>query len=186
MLVEGMIKNEVYEKLIEYSFQKCDALMFIFRKDGFNDSQKQMVDIQTEKVKNDFSNSCLKVRDGAHWVFTKVGYSQLNISGYEDPPFFEKLFEIFFYQTTEKLKQYLLFNKNLYEWNNPKWPEDISFFKNGYCWLYSVTHENFCYIYCENKEEYEYLKSIGIEFQEKEFKSTPKNELYYENYNIKS
>ncbi len=67
-------------------------------------------------------------------------------------------------------------------WLNPNFPEDIAFFRNGYCWLYSVAHEEICDIYCENEEEYEYLKLIGIEFVDDEFVPTPKAELYYEEY----
>ena len=33
----------------------------------------------------------------------------------------------------------------------------------------SVAHEKLCNIYCESEEEYEYLKSIGVEFYEKEY-----------------
>ncbi len=44
--------------------------------------------------------------------------------------------------------------------------EDLCLYKNEHCWLNSVSHENLCDIYCDSEQEYEYLKSIGIEFYE--------------------
>ena len=77
----------------------------------------------------------------------------------------------------------MLSNSDLYAWLNPNYPEDISFFKDGYCWLYSVAHEEMCDIYCESVEEYNYLRSIGIEFIDDKFIEISNNELYFENYN---
>ena len=116
---------------------------------------------------NNFSTSLLKHRNGAHWVYCKVGYKQLGIENYYDPPGFDDLFDILFFKLSEDVKKYLLSNNSLYSWLNPESPEDISFFKEGYCWLRSVSHEEIYNIYCKSEEEYEYLKSIGIRFREK-------------------
>lgn len=70
----------------------------------------------------------------------------------------------------------------IFEWQYPETLEDISFFKkDGQRWMWSISHED-VYEICfqeTDKEEYEYLKSIGIEFVEKEFIPTPKNYLHY-------
>ncbi len=89
---------------------------------------------------------------------------------------------IYILRLSSEMKEDLLNKRSLYSWCFPLSVEDISFFKDGYCWLYSVAHEEICEIYCEDKEEYEYLKSIGIEFWEKEFVPTSKEDLYFENY----
>ena len=70
----------------------------------------------------------------------------------------------------------------MYNWLNPNYPEDVAFFKDGYCWLYSVAHEDICDIYCTDENEYETLKEIGIEFYENKFEQTPKAQLYFEQY----
>lgn len=183
MLVKNEIKNTTYQKLIKYAFSKCDAVMFIFRKDGFSEKQIKQLNKKSEQIQKNFSKFELKKRNGSHWVFSKVGYAQLGITEYKDPENFDELFEILFYKTSSKMNDYLLTNQNLYKWLNPEYPEDISFFKNGYCWLYSVAHESLCDIYCESEEEYEYLKSIGIEFLDKKFIPTSNRDLYYESYN---
>lgn len=86
-------------------------------------------------------------------------------------------------QLVPEIKEEVLSKKHLYtSWLFPNSVENICFFKNGCCWLYSVAHEKLCDIFCKNEEEYEYLKSIGIEFFEENFSPTPKDELYYEEY----
>ncbi len=76
----------------------------------------------------------------------------------------------------------LLNKKSIYDWCFLTSLEDLCFYKNGYCWLYSVAHEEICDIFCENEEEYEYLKSIGIKFVDDKFVPTPKEQLIYEEY----
>lgn len=47
--------------------------------------------------------------------------------------------------------------------------DNLSLYINDIPWLYSVPHENIWDIYCRSEEEYKYLKSIGVEFKEKNF-----------------
>jgi len=181
MIVKSNIENRVYAKLIKYAFRRSDTIMFVSRKDGLNAESKQILDKNISNLKSEYKNFLLKSRSGSHWVFTKVGYEECEL-GRKDPPGYNELFEVLFFKASIEMETYMLKNKNLYAWLNPNYPEDICFFKNGYCWLYSVAHEKLCDIFCENEEEYEYLKSIGIEFFEENFSPTPKDELYYEEY----
>ncbi len=64
----------------------------------------------------------------------------------------------------------MLYEKNsIFSWCYPESLEDLCFLKNGYYWLESVAHEDLCFIYCKDEAEYEYLKSIGIVFDEDHF-----------------
>lgn len=100
--------------------------------------------------------------------------------------------EQFLYTTTyyirlaNEIKAELINKNSIYDWCFPMALEDLCFFKDGYCWLYSVAHEEILDIYCENEEEYNYLKSIGIEFEEDHFipiSEKEKKDLYYKNFN---
>ncbi len=110
MRVKGKIKNKQYENLIKYAFQKNDALMFIFRKDGFSAKEIQQLDNTYKELKEELNQSFIKERNGSYWVFTKVGNFQLGLSEYKDSPNFQNLFIILFYKTTLKLENYLLSN----------------------------------------------------------------------------
>ncbi len=88
-----------------------------------------------------------------------------------------------YYMKLDKhIKQEILNKNSIYDWRFPTSLEDLCFYKNDYCWLYSVAHEEICDIFCENEEEYEYLKSIGIEFVDDKFVPSPKEQLIYEEY----
>lgn len=56
--------------------------------------------------------------------------------------------------------------ESITDWDYPKSLMDICFYIDDECWLYSIAHEKICWINCETKEEYNYLKSIGIEFKD--------------------
>lgn len=76
----------------------------------------------------------------------------------------------YYFKNTGKIKENILASKkNLWEWVFPYCQENICFLKNNQYWLKSVAHEKICNIYCESEEEYEYLKSIGIEFYDDKY-----------------
>ena len=182
MIITNEIKDEVYEKLINYVFNKFDAVMFVSHPLGLTKDKIKILDENITVLKEKLKLSNYKIRHSNHWVYSAVYKGP----GEDLPSELEQQFNVMFYKLDDKVKEYLLSNKDLYNWLNPEYPEDISFFKNGYCWLRSVSHEGICDIYCENEEEYEYLRSIGIRFREKEFTPTPIDKLYYEDYGLKN
>ena len=93
----------------------------------------------------------------------------------------EKIYlnDTYSFRLNDELRREILSKKSLYDWRFPNSLEDICFFKDGYCFLETITHENLCFIYCDNKEEYEYLKSIGVKFFDKEFKPTKMDKWKY-------
>lgn len=95
----------------------------------------------------------------------------------------QEYYTIYYLKLDSSLRKDILERESLYGgWCFPNSVEDISFFKNKCCWLYSVSHENLCEIYCDNEEEYNYLKSIGVEFFEDKFVPARKETLYYGKY----
>lgn len=72
------------------------------------------------------------------------------------------------FQLDSDMLEHLMYGKkSILDWDFPKSIMDICFYVNDNCWLSSIAHENWCSIECENKEEYDYLVSIGIDFEEK-------------------
>ena len=151
-----------------------DAVMFVFSQVPFRGNDILVLNETKEKVKKQFANSILKIRNVDYWVFSGIS---IHLPSRED-----SVSEVQFYKFDDSLKESLLTKKNFYSWCNPKFPEDIVFFKDGYCWLYSVAHEDICDIYYKDRKEYEELKAIGIEFYEKDFEVMPKEKLYFERY----
>lgn len=148
----------------------------MFGTDGFNDELKnQLMDNITE-VEKKLKASFIKKINRSNWVFHE---SKMEL--FHEPEMtleeFQKQFTIYFYKFTEEVKEYLLSNLKIFTWLNPRYPEDVSFFRKGECLFYTITHEEICDIVVENKEEFEYLKSIGVKFLEKEYASLDKKNI---------
>lgn len=92
----------------------------------------------------------------------------------------EYIYNICFYKTSDNVKEFLLQQDRLYKFLPPNLPEDISFFRNGKCWLETVSHERIGRIYTKDEEEIKYLKQIGLKFEEYEI---PEEDIPYEEYN---
>ncbi len=74
----------------------------------------------------------------------------------------------YYLHLTENLKQEILSKNSIYDWCFPLSIENIEFYKKENCRLLSVAHENILDIFCENEEEYEFLESLGIKFEDKD------------------
>lgn len=86
----------------------------------------------------------------------------------------ENIFDIailYIFKFNEEMKNDILAKMSLYEWCQPKYLDDIAFIKNNNYWLYSITSREYCDILCENEQEFEYLKFIGIEFEDDKLNS---------------
>ena len=174
MEVISDIKGKVYEDLVRYASKRCDAVMFVFCKVPFRGEKLMELEETKSKVKKKLEKSFLKDREGNEWVYTGRYYPWVGNKKMGS--------NILFYKFDEDLVDFLLKNDNLYNWLNPDFPEDIAFFKDGYCWLYSVAHEEMCVIYCSDKKEYVEMKNMGIKFYEKDFELIPKEKIYFEKY----
>lgn len=172
MLIDNEIKDDVYMKLMDYIFDKPRV---------FNSQ------IEEENYKRAFTSNKIKI---FYYNQIKTKWLQDNKDSmiynqkkyyYTDDDGIDYYSDIYYFQLTSKLRQEIISKKSIYNWQYPNsLLEDICFFKsNGDCWLKSIAHENLCWINCESKEEYEYLKSIGIKFHDKEFKPTKMDKWEY-------
>lgn len=173
MYVISPVEGKTYEKLIDYAGKKCDAVMFVIRRDLYinelridNNSLDELKK-NMKKYTTEIKNHLLKIRHGAKWVYSESGAN-------------DDMFDIYFYKFDNVIKKLLLENKFFYKWLHPFFPEDIAFFKNRQCWLYTVAHEETCEIYYETDEEYQELINLGIDFEEKYI--LPIEKRYYEKY----
>lgn len=88
----------------------------------------------------------------------------------------------YFFKLSDSMKREILNNNSIYSWCFPFYIEDIEFYRDGYCWLLSVAHENIFEIFCETRKEFKYLKKIGVEFESKKFIPISKDDVLFKNY----
>lgn len=165
-------------KKLEKTFDTVDSLKHIIIENTLRFILFNEIEI-FEKNSSKFAESLekylIKQRHNPEWPGTKVFDDEGMMND-------QYTYDINFYSINPYTKEKLLSINSLYSWKYPYYPQDLAFFKNGKCLLASTAHEEMCEIYCEDEEEYNYLKSIGIEFLEDKFIPTPQDELYYEEY----
>ncbi|MCI9434949.1 MAG: hypothetical protein HFI86_06745 [Bacilli bacterium] len=171
-----------------YSIQFLDEIY-----DRFKDNTK-IFDLKSDVFTNQYKRICIdSIIDWLYYnemTLKWLNKNKVNINN-QKPIFLnnnsnkKKIYhsDDYYIKLTDDIKNEILNKKSLYDWCFPYSLEDICFFKDRNCWLYSVAHENLCIIYCESKEEFEYLKSIGVKFHDKEFKPTKMSKWQYSDGN---
>ncbi|NLP27663.1 MAG: hypothetical protein GX370_02615 [Clostridia bacterium] len=71
--------------------------------------------------------------------------------------------------------------KGVFNWKYPYFPDDLCFFKDGYCWFSTVAHEGYAYVFVSCIQDVEMFRSIGIIFDVSECDMT-NEELFFEEY----
>ncbi len=109
-----------------------------------------------DRITNDFickyKDSIIKIEDEI--------YDEHCLEYNKDQPIYRR---IYIFKLNDELKK-IIKEINLCDWSYPTRLEDLCLIIDNYLWIYSITHEDEFNIYLENEEEYNYLKSIGVEF----------------------
>jgi|GEM_PF-5412653 len=74
--------------------------------------------------------------------------------------------KVFHIDYNDFVSQILSCANDLFAWQLPFYPEDLCLFSKGKCWLETIAHEKLGYIYDDSEETKEFLRSIGVEFDE--------------------
>lgn len=88
----------------------------------------------------------------------------------------------YFLKIDENLKKRIIRRNSVFDWSFPNSIEDMAFYSKGLCKLFSIAHENILEIFCENEEEYKYLKLIGVKFNEETFIPIKEKDKIFEKY----
>lgn len=70
----------------------------------------------------------------------------------------------YMYKICEESKQLLLRVNNILSWSFPKLPNDLAFYKNGYCWFYTSIQEEEVTLCVDTENELAFWNKLGIEF----------------------
>lgn len=197
-IIDKYLENP--EKFIEEIIEQFIDNDTIFEEDDWKEKLMNL-GMSSEKIEELKVNNRFHMIEGSimqfvyetltkHWVNKNKDSIIKTIDYYITEPSGDKfLYEnVYYINLTKEIKQEILNKSSIFDWCFPMALEDLCFFKDGYCWLYSVAHEEILDIYCENEEEFNYLKSIGVKFRFHHFIPLSEGErekLYYtefENY----
>jgi len=114
--------------------------------------------------------------EGRNDYYRKNGIGWPGYLGYGDPNWEN---EIRLYKSDISLLPHLLKPGSLENWRIPKYPEDISFYRNNECWMYTVSHERMLCISPKDEEEHRLLESMGIRF---DYQPNYNTSIFHEEY----
>lgn len=188
-------KSRIYKDLIDYAIDKSDAVMLIARYDftAISDFQPANAEIfENQKQYLEYLNAVKRMENEAienarifkklqpylikqrhkstEWPSTKILYDGN-----------DSLIDINVYKVCDGIKEFIYEPNALYSWRYPCFPEDLSFFKEGFCWFKVCAHEEFAFIYLDDVKEVQALKKISLNFTVTEHKIND-SILFYENY----
>lgn len=201
--IDKDIKSETYKKFIDFSVSRSDAFMIvIYRYLGeiekmFTPPDKSLFDNEELYI------SVLKSIERAK----KEKYEDTKAFIDNTEPFLRKLepylikkrvnptewadirldinehmrTEVCIYRICSEVKNCLLQPNALFEWKYPYFPDDLCFMKKGFCWFYSVAHEEYAYMYVDNDNDIEFLKELRLDFKVNKLMDNDMS-IYYEDY----
>lgn len=204
MIVVDDIKDKVYNEFINYAISKSDAFLLVSISSAlpifdyknhikevkkilplfpFDDSIMQNFKNMEEESRTEqkiFYSCCVPFKESMEKFKIKQRYNPIwpstkILEGAED------YYNICLYKASREVINFLLQPQSYLGWRYPKYPEDLSFFKNNYCWAYASSHEEYIEIIPEDYEEYLKFIEMGIEFQD-EYDPTEKENMFYEEY----
>lgn len=85
------------------------------------------------------------------------------------------IYKLVFYSSNQECLSVLSEVDNIFGWNYPIAPMDLCFYKDGYCWFSSISHEHMAFLYTDDDVHIRELQKIGAEFSFSE----EENALFY-------
>lgn len=78
------------------------------------------------------------------------------------------VYRLAFYYADMKCYDILTRVNDIFEWDYPRAPMDLCFYKDGYCWFALTAHEYDAFVYTNNEKDIQELRELGVtvEFSE--------------------
>lgn len=148
LLDNRSLNATTYKKLVMFLYGKCDIITFLVPELTYSIGNF-IKELEPFVIKNYMSvEYCGRFTEDVYNIY------QMNFDYY--------------------IVDYLYIELNLYKWIYPNLPEDLCFYRNGKCFVKTISHEKLCFIYTDDSKEIEDLRKIGLNFIEMPYKQAPK------------
>ena len=134
-----------YQAFLAYMLRNSDVFSFTFCKRAEGEKTKKAIRLIADRLKRFKISS----RQTHQWPGT-VSF---------DP----YLYQLVYYRADEACLEVLKSRGGVYDWLYPEAPEDLCFYKNGYCWLATTSHEKMGFLYTDNAAVVTALKELGAD-----------------------
>ena len=124
------VTGKAYKELIELACERSDAVSIVYNDYGrpIKKRIRSLRNMIKPYLLHSKNNHKLKTGEVFSWPGTETWDISSSIC-------------VSFYGINPSIKDVLLSVDSIFSWIYPEKPEDIAFYKNGNCWLYTVAHE---------------------------------------------
>lgn len=139
---------KAYKKFIDYAFERTDYFMLVFVDyygQGYSSSMEHF-----EKTLEPYK---VMSRTNPSWPGTPETKAA------------NTTYSVNFYKTNKRAKLILKEVEYFNDWSRPNNPQDLAFFVGNKCWFYSVGHEKISAIINPNKQDLDFLSSVGLHIE---------------------
>jgi len=162
------VAGKAYKELIEFACEKSDAVSLVYNDYGrpVKKHIRSLRDMMKPYLLHSKNNRKLKEGEVFSWPGTETWDISSSIC-------------VNFYSINPPIKDVLLSVDSIFSWVYPEQPEDMSFYKNGSCWLYTVAHEMILVITDHEEEISRMFDNNAVDY---EMQRTGIGENYIERY----
>ncbi|WP_342559141.1 stage III sporulation protein AH [Metasolibacillus sp. FSL K6-0083] len=128
LIINKNVIGEEYKKLINILSEHCDYFAFVENRQMMK-NEKERLDYITNLITK-IQGNLIKTNIQSKWETTALGAGN---TAY-----------VFYFEINDAASEFLKEKSNsLFEWHNPKLPEDLMFYQNDKCLLAGCSHEGF-------------------------------------------
>lgn len=142
--------KEKYLKFMEYMLKKSEMFTFVYFKYR-----------ESERTKRSTKNIQKLLKP--HKICSRVTN---HMPGMETRNDNNHIYKLVFYRAEPDAINAFSKADRLFAWDYPEFPMDISFFKDGFAWFVSVSHEKDAVLYTDDKQTVDELIEIGVNIEE--------------------
>lgn len=144
--IEEFEDKIVYTNFIRYMLAHSDTFSFVYFK--YKDSEP------TKKTTAEIKKLLLPYKIYAENVSRWPGTVTLNE--------FQHIYRLVMYKAVSQAETALSKADAIYDWDYPKYPMDLCFYRDGYAWFATSSHENWNALYTNDVSIIEELRWLGV------------------------
>lgn len=144
--VESFVSPVTYKKFIKYMLENSEYFSLIYFK--YKDSEKMKK--STRKIHDKLKKFKVCSKNTMKWPGTETFDTQ-------------HFYKIVLYASNIECLDSISETEDIFNWNYPKFPMDLCFYRNGYCWFATSSHERMAVLYTDSMEEIKELGTLGVD-----------------------
>ena len=160
--LEGLDNTDTYRSFVEYMIEHSNEFSVVYLRFSDGKLKKSM-----RKIKEELKPFHLRRAE------TNVMPSMITLNGENGH------YILTYYLADEKALPILKRVDSIMEWDYPKMPMDLCFFRDGYAWFVSSAHEGYCILYTDDPNTLEEIRGLGITTEYNE--DIPTDKLFFSN-----